>query len=36
MSEIREGMDVSIHFRTLLTMISVLDVNPVTPALSEN
>ncbi|MGD0443624.1 MAG: hypothetical protein ABSA39_06775 [Edaphobacter sp.] len=36
MSEISEGMDASIHFRTLLTIISVLDVNPVAPALSEN
>jgi hypothetical protein len=36
MSEIAEGLDASIHFRTLLTIISVLDVNRVTPALSEN
>ena len=36
MSEIGEGMDASIHFRTLLTIISVLDVNHVTPAVSEN
>jgi hypothetical protein len=36
MSEIGEGLDASIHFRTLLTIISVLDVNPVAPALSEN
>jgi len=36
MSEIDEGLNASIHFRTLLTIISALDVNPVTPALSEN
>ena len=36
MAEISEGLDSSIHFRTLLTIISVLDVNPVMPALSEN
>ena len=36
MSEVGQGMDASIHFRTLLTIISVLDVNRVAPALSEN
>jgi hypothetical protein len=36
MSEIGEGLDTSIHFRTLLTIISVLDVNPLAPALCEN
>ena len=36
MSEIDKGLDASIHFRTLLTIISVLDVNRVAPALSEN
>jgi hypothetical protein len=36
MSEIAEGMDASIHFRTLLTIISVLDVNRAVSALSEN
>ena len=36
MSEIAEGLHASIHFRTLLTIISVLDVNHVTPAVSEN
>ena len=36
MSEIGEGMDASIHFRTLLTIISALDVNRIAPALSEN
>ena len=36
MSEIGEGLDASIHFRTLLTIISVLDLNHVAPALSEN
>jgi len=36
MSEIGEGLDASIHFRTLLTIISALDVNQVAPALSEN
>jgi hypothetical protein len=36
MSEIAEGMDASIHFRALVTIISVLDVNRAVPALSEN
>jgi hypothetical protein len=36
MSEIHEGLSASIHFRTLLTIISALEVNPAAPALSEN
>ena len=36
MSEIDEGLNASIHFRTLLTIISALDVNRVAPALSDN
>jgi hypothetical protein len=35
-SEIAEGMDASIRFRTLITIISVLNVNRVAQALSEN
>lgn len=36
MSEIGEGMDASIHFRTLLTIISVLDVSRLAPTLPVN